>query len=207
MLTTATWARSLGVSVQATPPAVEDYTKRYPRSARQIAVRTVILQGVVAVACKVDAGPIVEWFHEQRIWRSVTPQERAFLQNRKPTRQQRGTFHWHQEAEWTLLWVIGKVESLGLPTRCCDTRRLVDEIIPDLGSDIAGFVSSAELRPPGVLLAEDDRTYNLWCQAHAANRKGQPLPEDLNWGVLYERRYAFEWLDGVEPWDEVSCDA
>jgi hypothetical protein len=55
-------------------------------------------------------------------------------------------------------------------------------------------------------LAEDDRTYNLWCYAQKAHRKGA-LPADLNWGVLYERRYAFEWLDGVEDWDEVTCDA
>src|SRR5262249_41626225 len=106
-----------------------------------------------------------------------------------------------------LLWVIGKVESLGLPTRCCDTQRLVDEIMPALGSDIASYLASSEVRPPGLLLAEDDRTYNLWCQAHAAQRQRQPLPEDLNWSVLYERRYAFEWLDGMEDWDDVTCDA
>jgi len=204
---TETWAKSRAISVEATPPAVEGYSKRCPRSARQIAVRAVILQGVVAVACKVDAGPIIEWFHEQRIWRSVTPKERAFLHNLSPTKEQLNQFGWHQEAQWTLLWVIGKVESLGLPTHGCDTRRLVDEIILPLGSDIAEFLASAELRPPGVLLAEDDRTYNLWCYAHRARCKGESLPEDLNWSVLYERRYAFEWLDGNQDWDDVTCDA
>jgi hypothetical protein len=57
-----------------------------------------------------------------------------------------------------------------------------------------------------VLLAEDDRTYDLWCRANAARRKKEPLPADLNWSVLYERRYAFEWLDGLEAWDDVTCD-
>jgi hypothetical protein len=106
-----------------------------------------------------------------------------------------------------LLWAIGKVEAIGLPTRGCDTRRLVDEIIPPLGSDIGGFLNSAELRPPGVLLAEDDRTYNMWCYANSAFRKGEPLPSDLKWWVLYERRYAFEWLDGQPEWDDVTCDS
>src|SRR5262245_40693311 len=32
-------------------------------------------------------------------------------------------------------------------------------------------------------------------------------PGDLNWNVLYERRYAFEWLDGNPAWDRVTCDA
>jgi hypothetical protein len=207
MLSTETWAKSLGISVEATPPTVEQYSNRCPRSARQIAVRAVILQGVVAGASDVDPKPIIEWFHHQRIWRSVTPEERAFLQTPSPTKEERNKFGWHQEAEWTLLWVVGKVESLGLPIRCCDTRRLCQEIMPSLGSDIAGFLASAELRPPGVLLAEDDRTYNLWCYVNGARRKGERLPHDLNWSVLYERRYAFEWLDGMQDWDEVTCDS
>lgn len=83
----------------------------------------------------------------------------------------------------------------------------MDEIIPPLGSEIQGFIASAEVRPPGLLLAEDDRTYNLWCYACSARRRGQSLPDDLNWNVLYERRYAFEWLDGNQEWDEVTCDS
>jgi len=200
------WAKSLGLSVEATPPAVQDYSKRCPRSSRQIAVRALILQGVVAVASDVSPEPIVHWFREQRLWRSVTPEEKAFLKKPSPTTEERNKLAWHQEAEWTLLWVIGKVESLGLPTSGCDTRRLVDEIIPPLGSEIADFLATANVREPGVLLAEDDRTYNMWCYAQKARHNGE-LPADLNWFVLYERRYAFEWLDGIQDWDDVTCDA
>jgi hypothetical protein len=25
--------------------------------------------------------------------------------------------------------------------------------------------------------------------------------------VAYERRYAFEWLDGQPDWDDVTCDS
>jgi hypothetical protein len=67
-------------------------------------------------------------------------------------------------------------------------------------------VASAKVREQGILLAENDRTYNLWCYAQKARRKGE-LPADLNWSVMYERRYAFEWLDGMQAWDEVTCDA
>lgn len=206
MHSTETWAKSLGLSAEATPPTVEGYSKRCPRSSRQIAVRALILQGGVAVASGVDPEPIMEWFHDQRLWRSVTPEERAFLKNPSPTKEQCTKLGWHQEAEWALLWAIGKVEALGLPTRQCDARRLVDEIIPPLGSQIAGFLATAKVREPGVLLAEDERTYNLWCYAQKARRKKQ-LPPDLNLSVLYERRYAFEWLDGMHSWDDVTCDA
>jgi len=103
MLSTKAWAKSLGISVAATPPAIEGYSKRYRRSARQVAVRTVILQGVVAVGCGVDAEPVIEWFRKLRIWRSATPEEKAFLQNATPTNEERNRFRWHQEAERALL--------------------------------------------------------------------------------------------------------
>src|SRR5262249_19867551 len=172
----------------------------------QIAVRSLILHGIVAVAAQVDPQPIMKWFRDQGVWRDVTPEERTFLKAPSPTEAQRSKLGWHIEAEWTLLWVVGKVEALGLPVQECDSRRLVDEIIPPLGGDITDFVGSARIREPGALLAEDDRTYRLWCHAQKSRRQGK-LPADLNWSVLYERRYAFEWLDGMQEWDEVTCDA
>ena len=206
-MTTEEWAQTLAVSVEDTAPAIENYTEPCPRSAREIATRVVILQGVIAVAYEVDAEPVIEWLCEQGVWDQVSPREQAFLLGSEVTDEQRNRLRWHQEAEWALLWAIGHVESLGLPTQGCDTQRLVDEIVPPLGSEINAFLDSATLRPPGELLAEDDRTYDLWCYATSAVRKGEPLPADLRWWVLYERRYAFEWLDELQDWDEVTCDA
>jgi hypothetical protein len=207
MKTTVDWAHSLGISVDATPAEIGDYSELCPRSAREIAIRALILQGVVAVAHGVDADAIIEWFKGEGIWDNVSADELAFLRSEQHSDEQRIKFTWHVEAEWTLLWAVGKVESLGLPVNTCDTRRLVDEIIPALGSTISEFLVSAEHRSPGILLAEDDRTYNLWCYLVAARRMNSGIPEDLNQSVLYERRYAFEWLAGVQEWDEVSCDA
>jgi hypothetical protein len=207
MTTTEEWAASLDIPSGPDVPPVEGYSRPYGRSARQVAIRAIILQGVAAVGCGVDAGPVVDWFKGQKVWRNVSPTERAFLLASDPSEGERNQARWRQEAEWALLWVVGKVQSLGLPTRCCDTHRLVEEIIPPLGSDIRPFIETARLRPPGVLLGEDDRTYRLWCATFAARRRRQRLPEDLNLQVLYERRYAFEWLDGNDAWDEVTCDA
>ncbi len=206
MLTTKAWAKSLGISPATKAPAVADFTKAYPRSAEAIALRALALQGVVAVASGVDSAPIIEWFRAEKIWKATTPDEKRFLRMRSWTDKEGLPFRCHQEAEWALLWMIGKVESLGLPTKPCDTKRMMGEIIPPLGSSIEGFVAGAILRKPGLLLAEDDRTYNLWCYAQKARKKNE-LPADLNLSVLYERRYAFEWLNGPEKWDDVTCDA
>jgi hypothetical protein len=62
------------------------------------------------------------------------------------------------------------------------------------------------LRPPSALLAEEDRVYNLHCYARLDQRMNIELPADLNYSVLYERHYAFDWLDGHADWDDVTCD-
>lgn len=49
---------------------------------------------------------------------------------------------------------------------------------------------------------------NLWCQYFQTRREHpESLPSDLNLEVLYQREYAFEWLQGIEAWDDVQCDA
>jgi hypothetical protein len=207
MTNTKTWAESLKVETDENLSPVPSFSKLFARSASQVATRAIILQGVVAVAFEVDAKPIVSWFKDQGMWEDVTPAERAIILGADSTESQRIRLQWKQEAEWTLLWMIGKVESLGLPNHYCDTRRLADEIIPALGSDVANFVGQAELRSPGALLAEDLRTYNLWCYALGAQRRREKLPDDLDLYVLEQRRYAFEWMDGFQEWDFVTCDA
>lgn len=206
---TASWAQSFGIQTAVNLPAMNDCHETFSLSARQIAVRTIVLQGVVAVAYGVDELPIIEWFHKQGVWSEVSPNERAFLlKPRSLADVDLVRLQWRQEAEWTLLWVIGKVDSLGLPNRQCSSARLVDEIMPALGSDIKGFLSSSELRPTGDLLAEDDRHYNLWCRYIATCREDQQgLPSDFEPRVLYERRYAFEWMHGLDAWDDVQCNA
>jgi len=206
MATTKLWAEALRISSDEDLQPIADYSESCPRSAREVAIRAIILQGVAAVAYEVDAQPIVAWFEQQKIWDYVTPLERKFIANPEPTEKEQLQFRWKQEAEWTLFWMIGKVSSLGLPIRFCNTRLMADEIVPPLGDDVGDFLEKAKLREPGALLAEDDRTYDLWCNAFACRRRGEALPNDLNLGILRERRYAFEWIKGQESWDEVTCD-
>ena len=207
--TTMGWAKSHNISILPTPPAIEDYNDPSNFTARQIGARALIVHGVVAVASGVNSEPVVEWLRDQGIWEFVSPNEKELLNDPTSLAEEvLNKFQWQVEAEWALLWVIGKVESLGLPTQQCDTRKLIDEIIPELGSDIEPFLKSAMLRSPGVLLAEEDRHYDLWCRYHQDRRKHRRLiPKDLEVSVLYQRQYAFGWLHGIEAWDDVECDA
>jgi len=207
VVTTREFAAKLGICVDQACGPLETGQISLARSVAEIATRAVILHGVVSVAAGVDGGPVVSWLTDESLWRHVTAKEKAFLLDPDRAEHSRHEFQWHKEAEWTLLWAIQKVGPLGLPTHQCDTRRLVDEIMPALNSNVSEFVESATLRNTGEILAEDNRTYDLWCRVRAAINMQLPLPADLNYLVLYERRYAFEWLDGDRDWDDVTCDA
>lgn len=208
MTTTFLWARSLGISTDDAPTTPSCTAALYTRSAHEIAVRALLVQGVVAVAFGVPATPVLSWFERQRIARHLTARENAYLLSPgvAPERE-RLAFQWQKEAEWTLLWAVGRVPSLGLPTRGCDARYLVDSILPAPGASIRPYLKAARLRSPGQLLAEDYRTYNLWCAVAKARRINQSLPSDLMPEVLYQRRYAFEWLGSTSSWDSITCDA
>jgi hypothetical protein len=138
----------------------------------------------------------------------VSPNEEAFLFSRKPRKlseQDRIGTQWLQETQWALLWTIQKVESLGLPTKTCDTIKLVDDIMPMLGDEIKTFVSSAELRPAPEIRAEDERVFNLYSYAQQAAQQDE-MPDDLIYGVLLQRRFAFKWISSGDDWDDVNID-
>jgi hypothetical protein len=205
MSKTKEWAASHGLCVEDTVPPVNDYNEPYKRTADEIANRTIILQCVAAVGYGVGPNPVMKWLRDQNLLEEVSPKERVFLSAENPSDNERIAARWRQECQWALLWTIQKIESLGLPTRYCDTARLVDDIMPALGEPIDRFVASAKLRPPSELLAEDDRVYNLHCYARQAYR-ANTMPEDLIYGVLFQRHYAFEWLNGDDDWDDVRTD-
>ena len=205
MLSTREWAAERGLWVEDQVPPVEGYDQPPRRKAEEVAVRAIVLHCVAAVGYGVGSDAVVEWLEDQGIWKDVSPAEQALLRSGRLSKAERDAACWRQEAQWALLWAIDKVGALGLPTGACDTAMLVDHIMPGLGDPIEAFVSSANLRDPSELLAEDDRVYNLHCYATRAAREGE-LPGDFLFAVLVQRRYAFEWLNGDDAWDAVEMD-
>lgn len=198
------WAAAQGISTAESIPPADATEYEIHRSASDIAKRTLVLHAIAAVGYGVDPEPIVDWLKNEKIWTVASIEEKRVFGSDGLSGDAASAARWRQEAQWTLLWIIGKVSALGLPTSTCDTAKLVDEIMPSLGDSITPFVSTAKLRSHGDLLAEEDRVYNLHCYARKAHRDGS-MPDDLVYDVLYQRHYAFEWLAG-DDWDDVRVD-
>lgn len=201
---TKAWAASHNISVADTAPPILNYEGTYKRTAEDVAVRAVILHCVAAVGFGLDPSPIIDWLKAQSLWISVSPKEQAFLCADTRSDEACNDARWRTEAQWTLLWSIQYVDALGLPTQCCNTAKLVDDIMPALDEPLDSFITQAALRPPSEFFAEQDRVYNLHCYARQAYRQ-KKFPEDLIYDVLFQRHYAFEWLDG-DDWDDVRTD-
>ncbi|MGD9159683.1 MAG: DUF4272 domain-containing protein [Desulfobacteraceae bacterium] len=204
MTNTKEWAESLNIDTQDILPPSEDIIESYCRTASEVAVRTIILHSIVAVASGIDRERVTGWLQDQNLWEQISPRERSLLQSPRRFKEDRSGAQWLQEAQWALLWTIQRVKGLGLPTKTCNSVKLVDEIMPVLGGDdIDQFISSAEFRPASEISAESDRTGRLYYYARQAADK-EEMPEDLIYSVLYNRYYAFRWLISYDSWDDVD---
>lgn len=79
MVKTNSWAKSLGVPSEEQLAPVEGFSESYKRTAQEVAIRSLVLQGVVAVASGVGPEPIIAWFQDQTIWDHTTPGERRAI--------------------------------------------------------------------------------------------------------------------------------
>jgi len=201
MIKTKEWAESLGIATEDILPPVENNDEPYKQTAEEVAVRTIILHAVAAAGYGIDRDAIIDWLKKQNLWDKVSPREQTFLLTQKSPKEDQTGALWLQEAQWALLWTIQKVDSLGLPTKTCDSHRIVNEIMPMLGDDIELFVSTSELRPPSEIRVEDERVNKLY-DAQQEEQEAE-MPEDLVYGVLFQRLQAFKWLSSEYDWDNV----
>lgn len=208
MTKTKEWAESLGIDTQDILPPAENYEEPCKRTAAEVAIRTIVIHSIAAAGCGLDRNFVIEWLKNQELWGHVSPREESFLLSRKPSKfmeEERKGVQWLQEAQWALLWTIQKIESLGLPVKTCNAIRMVDDIMPMPGSDIKPFISSVELRPVAEIRAEEERIQKLFHHAQEAYEKKE-MPDDLIYGVLFQRYYAFRWLNSEDEWDDVKTD-
>lgn len=204
MTKTKEWAESLDIDTLDILPPSEDIIESYCRTASEVAIRTVILHSIVAAGSGINQELITGWLQDQNLWEHASPRERSILQSPRKFKEDRTGAQWLQEAQWPLLWTIKKVEGLGLPTKTCDSLKLVDEIMPVLGGDdIDQFIASAEFRPAAEISAEYDRTSRIYYHAKKAIDR-EEMPEDMIYSVLYYRYYSFRWLISYDPWDDVD---
>jgi hypothetical protein len=178
-----------------------------PRTAQEIARRALVLHCVIAASHGVSREDLTGWLRREGLWDDASPLEQRFLENSDPTEKETINTTWRVEGQVALLWAINKIPSLGNLSGQCDTGPMVDAI-PNLSSSTNEFIESAVLRDPEVISEEYEKVYDLHWKARDAVRRGVPIPDGIDLGIVQERHYAFNWLTGYcgQEWDEITTD-
>ena len=134
---------------------------------------------------------------------ALTPTERDFIFAASPSQQEVVNFNWRSEAMFALQWAIGLFSELPWPSQTCDAVQVERNAIDNDNED---FLRSAHLRPAEEILDAFDLHYRLHWAVREAHRQEQPLPAQLDPGVIGERHHALNWLVrfGNDDWDDVD---
>jgi hypothetical protein len=196
---------SLGIPVNPWLPIIESDEEARIRDPEDAARRAIILYAVTSAGHGDDRGAIIAFLKDESLWDHVSPNEKALFEDEKPSEQTMVDATWRAEALWVLLWSLGKIGTLDLPTEFCNTD-LIHDLMPKPG-EVAESVRSATLRPKSAILDETDRIYRLHWAVRDAQLNNRPVPANLDPGVVMERHYALNWLTWYgDEWDDITTD-
>lgn len=197
---------SVGVPLNLNLPRVEDDSEVKLREVLDVAKRSIVLYCISAVGFGAESTRAVSWLKDQTLWDSVSPEEKRFLTDENSSQLQIAEASWRVESLWTLLWSIGRVDSLEFPTETCDVDK-VQELMPVPDSDCESFLADSRLRSLPEVLDQVDMIYRIHWAVREAQLTGQTIPCAINPSVVYERHYALNWLVGyADQWDDLTTD-
>ncbi len=99
-----------------------------PRTAEEIAHRTLVLSSVIACAYGGQPQEHIEWLKREELWNDLSPQENLFLTG-NPTKKAKINMTWRSEAMVPLLWAIRKIKAMPSLATQCDTQPLVKVVV------------------------------------------------------------------------------
>ena len=104
-----------------------------------------------------------------------------------------------------LVWALGLIDEL--PPLNSQFSWANSKALASVIEDPESFVLNAQLRPQEILKEAEADLYHQHWRVRDAQINGNTMPEDLDPGIVYERRYAASWLVGWgDDWDNVPTD-
>lgn len=199
--------RKRGIALpKSLPPVISEYEVSL-RPAKEVDARCFALLACAVRAEGVSEGEglspneILEKL--ERAKNAFSPLERAFFFEDAPPRQRVVDFLWRYESLWVLAWSIGLVEDLPDPNDICDVPKIAAAV---LAQDTHRAERPSKLRSKATILDALDLHYRLHWAVRDARLAGREPPAGLEAGVVFERRYALEWLTRAKDaaWDGVD---
>lgn len=188
------------------PPLVSEPELRQ-RTPQEVVGRVLALFVVAVKAESIATRDVIYFAYlKERFPRALgyfSPNEYAFLNDDSPPSSSKAQFSWRYESLFLLQWALGLSESLPFPNAICDVPSVARTAIESSSEE---SFQKACLRPASEILDALDLHYRLHWLVRQARVEENPLPAELNEGVILERHYALNWLVRFEDndWDEVD---
>jgi Domain of unknown function (DUF4272) len=200
------YLKQKGVPVLEHLPFVEDYKEARFRDQKEVARKAVVLYGLIFVANKAKTSEeIISYFKKYDLWKSVSPDERQYLENKIKTDNDNNPFTWRLENLNVLLWALEHFEKLSFPTTICDFSNYQN--LPNLDADPTVWIAKSKLRNTEDILNETDLIYRIHWATEDARINNKKIPGGLNPDVIMERHFALNWLTMyADDWDDITTD-
>ncbi|MEG3176913.1 DUF4272 domain-containing protein [Sphingomonas sp. RB3P16] len=186
-------------------PVIESQTEVRLPSTEEVAMRAAATLVVALKAEGVPADALESVVRAYGLTSWLSPEERKFLAEARPSQRERDTHLWRYEASNVLLWSLGYVPTLDAPREQCDPGKLVALL---KGRSRAQFVAAARLRSPAEILDQADLIYRYRWALVDAGINGRTPPAGLSNDVAMERHQALNWLlyHSDTAWDDITLD-
>lgn len=181
------------------------------RTSRQVAERVLAVIGSIGrVHFPLENQ---KWIDENNIGQYLTPLEMAFIRNPNPTHQDFVNFSWKAEALVSLLWCLNGLDDMPAFDEQFDVWS--NELVIKAVRATSHFLASASLRSYEELEQMESYLYHQHWRVRDRDlgfntdkpSKYDPDINELNSGIVYERRYGMSWVSGFgESWDDVPTD-
>jgi hypothetical protein len=191
--------REKGIAINSHLPCLPTFEQAKLRTKEEIIERIYALTLLTAWGEGVEKEKLE---HVRNQWQIAhfSPQESAIYAKEILDDTEKVYATWRYEGLNLLLWAVGLVE-LAYPDDICDVAYIVSII---LGNSREDFFEKAELRHKEDILQEADKAYRMHWACVDARLKNQQVGGELHEGVIYERRYALEWLISEQEWDNIE---
>lgn len=159
---------------------------------------------------KVFLGEVIDiirdYLKKYQVEDALLGSEKLFYQlDSKPSQQQIINVVWNYEAYWSLVWALGLVDDIEIPSGICDCDKAIDLVASVDSYD--EFKAACKLRDIEEILDMLDLHYRYhWA---CVEKRLNPTVSIgvLNPEVVVERRKGLEWLvSDEEDWDDISLD-
>ena len=197
--------KELGIPINQHLHTLEGAYSLRLKKIEEVIDRIIALTIVSAKGSGAPDETINEFIETYNAYDLFTPDEKEFIESEDPDQDEYNTYSWKIECNSALLWAINLIPDLPFPHTLSDVETLYNLV---LNSSRDELLEGASYRDKNEILDALDMLYRLHWAIVETRLKNESLPIEISPGVVYERRYALNWMVNLldEEWDNISMN-